>query len=50
MKNEVNVFLSQKKMISPPFELCIGKYPGVCTISIKASKCYLMFMVFHAVI
>ena len=39
-----------KKMISTPFEWCIEKYPGLCTLFIKTSKCYLMFMFYHTAI
>ena len=39
-----------KKMISPLFEWCIRKYLGLCTIFIQTSRCYIMFMVYHAVI
>ena len=37
-----------KKLISPPFEWFIAKYPGLCTVFIKTSNCNLMFMVYHA--
>ena len=30
-----------KKGISPPFEWCIGKCPGLCTIFFKSSKLYI---------
>jgi len=39
-----------KYMIDRPIELCIVKYPGLYAPFIKSSKCYLMFMVYHAVV
>jgi len=39
-----------KKMISSYNEWCIGKFPGVCTISFNTSTRYLKFMFYHIVI
>jgi len=50
-ENRENRFRAMgKKMNTPPFQWCFGKYPGLCTILIKTSKCNLMFMVYHSVI
>jgi len=38
------------KPIFYPFELCIGKYPGLCKFFIKTSKCYPLFVFYYAVI
>ena len=38
IKTEVNLVCTMdKKMISPQIEWCIGKCPGLCTISLKLS-------------
>ena len=38
------------RISEPQIEWCIGKCPGFCTIFFKTSNCYLMFMLYHAVI
>ena len=37
-------------MISPHVDLCIRKWPGLCTMFVKTSKWYLKCMLYHAVI
>jgi len=36
--------MDKKKMPS----ICIEKYPGLCTLFIKTSDCYLIFIVYHS--